>query len=313
MAGIVNGLDGNVTGNPIGIDGYSSSALNGNLLIQNNQFRDTAPFYSIMVADFNGIVSADISLSGVSSNTFTNAAASPGTRDTDILYNLTSHLVTTGSNTVSGVTYSSVIVDSTNSSTVISGTGDSNYISGQQLGDTLNGLAGNDRLSGNSGDDTLSGGSGDDLLEGGSGTDTATFSGNYADYSFSYSGTAGSYLLQVTGPDGTDTLTGIELLQFIGSTTTVRVAGFGAYASIAAALSAASSDSPDGEVILIEPGTYTGQTYSLPGHHPHRIRQQHSSLIQWSFGRYTCMAFRGGRSFFRGGCGNQPHHRFTDS
>jgi len=265
MAGIINGLDGNVTGNPIGIDGYRSSALTGTLLIQNNQFRDTSPFYSIMVADFNGIVSADISLSGVSSNTFTNAAASPGTRDTDILYNLTSRLVTTGSNTVAGVTYASVIVDATNSGSSIDGTSDSNYISGQQLNDTISGLGGNDRLSGNSGNDTLSGGSGDDLLEGGPDTDTATFSGNYSAYSFSYSGTAGNYLLQVTGPDGTDTLTGIEILQFSGSTTTVRVAGFGAYASIAAALSAAASDSPDGEVILIEPGTYTGQTYSLPG------------------------------------------------
>ena len=187
---------------------------------------------------------------------------------------------------------SSVIVDSTNSSTVISGTGDSNYISGQQLGDTINGLAGNDRLSGNSGDDTLSGGSGDDLLEGGSGTDTATFSGNYADYSFSYSGTAGSYLLQVTGPDGTDTLTGIELLQFIGSTTTVRIAGFGAYASIAAALSAASSDSPDGEVILIEPGTYTGQTYSLPGNNM-TLRGLGAGTTRIEYASNTAVSFSG--------------------
>ena len=88
------------------------------------------------------------------------------------------------------------------------------------LGATMNGEAGDDTLNGGIGRDTLNGGDGDDLLigggdndtiNGGAGTDTALFSGNRADYTISLN----SGVTTVTGPDGTDTLTNVERLQFL--------------------------------------------------------------------------------------------------
>ena len=147
----------------------------------------------------------------------------------------------------------------------LTGNSGDNTLTGNAGGDTLAAAAGNDTLLGGDGDDQLSGGTGNDTLNGGVGTDTATFTGQYSDYSFSFSGTPGSYSLIVTGPDGTDTLTNIEQLVFAGTSgTTVRVVGFGGFASISAALTASAADSPDSDVILIEPGTYSGSTYSVP-------------------------------------------------
>jgi hypothetical protein len=84
---------------------------------------------------------------------------------------------------------------------------------------TLNGTTGGDTLAGSSQSDTLNGGSGSDHLNGGAGVDTAVFAGDL-----------GSYLLQdigdrilVSGLDGTDTLTGIEHLQFADGTLDVPV------------------------------------------------------------------------------------------
>jgi Ca2+-binding RTX toxin-like protein len=68
-----------------------------------------------------------------------------------------------------------------------------------------------DLITGTDGSDTLTGGLGNDTLDGGGGTDTAVFAGNFDSYEIdSASGTD----VIVTGPDGTDTLRNIELLQF---------------------------------------------------------------------------------------------------
>ncbi len=66
------------------------------------------------------------------------------------------------------------------------------------------------------GDDTLVGGAGDDELVGGAGNDIAVFSGNFADYAFSLSSDllTVSDLRPVTGNDGTDTVSGVELFRF---------------------------------------------------------------------------------------------------
>jgi len=69
---------------------------------------------------------------------------------------------------------------------------------------------GNDVLSGGSGNDILNGGRGDDTLDGGSGIDTAVFAGNRSAYTVTRLG----QLTTVVGPDGSDTLTGIEFLKF---------------------------------------------------------------------------------------------------
>ena len=107
---------------------------------------------------------------------------------------------------------------------------------GGQLSDTIQGLGGADSLVGNggddsilggAGDDTLVGGAGNDRLDGGEGTDTAIFSGNQIAYTVievpAASGANG--YLQVSGPDGTDRLYGVNALKFADQTTAVVVPG----------------------------------------------------------------------------------------
>ena len=77
---------------------------------------------------------------------------------------------------------------------------------------------GDDTLFGGAGDDTLRGESGDDVLDGGEGQDTAVFSGNEADYSWTVENGVVTIKHLNGGKDGTDTLTGIESLQFADNT-----------------------------------------------------------------------------------------------
>jgi glucose/arabinose dehydrogenase len=80
-------------------------------------------------------------------------------------------------------------------------------------GDILSAAGGNDVLYGGSGNDSFAGGSGDDVLNGGRGRDTAAYSGNRSSYTVTRRGLATT----VDGPDGTDTLASIEMLQFADS------------------------------------------------------------------------------------------------
>ena len=77
-------------------------------------------------------------------------------------------------------------------------------------GQTYTGDGGVDRLTGGDGDDFFIGNGGNDVLKGGGGFDTAIFSGQMTDYSWSV--TSKGY--SITGPDGTDSLQSIERLQF---------------------------------------------------------------------------------------------------
>ncbi len=77
-----------------------------------------------------------------------------------------------------------------------------------------------DSISGSDADDTLEGGAGADTLDGGAGNDTATFAGNFADYTITIE--AGNDDLIVVGPDGTDRLRGIEVLSFADRTFLVQ-------------------------------------------------------------------------------------------
>ena len=76
--------------------------------------------------------------------------------------------------------------------------------------DILAGGAGEDYLDGGAEDDELQGGSGNDTLVGGDGYDTAVFAYAAAEARFSFA----NGVMTVMGPDGTDTLTGIERLWF---------------------------------------------------------------------------------------------------
>jgi hypothetical protein len=77
--------------------------------------------------------------------------------------------------------------------------------------ETLIGSGGNDTLIGGQDDDRLIGGAGNDTLIGGSGSDTAVFSGNWRDYTIT-NPSGDTYVL--VGPDGTDTVSGVESFVF---------------------------------------------------------------------------------------------------
>lgn len=81
--------------------------------------------------------------------------------------------------------------------------------------DIVEGGAGSDSIDGGEGSDTLTGGAGDDVLQGGAGLDTAVYSGSRTDYTIARN--AGDGTVTVTdlrGLEGTDTLAGIERIQF---------------------------------------------------------------------------------------------------
>ena len=104
----------------------------------------------------------------------------------------------------------------------ITGTSKADWIVTGGGNDTINGGGGDDTIDAGAGNDTLQGGSGDDTIDGGTGINRVVFSGNRADYSIStiggsFGGTTTVVDLQPTinGNDGTDTLTGVGLLQFL--------------------------------------------------------------------------------------------------
>jgi hypothetical protein len=120
---------------------------------------------------------------------------------------------------------------------------------GGSVSDALTGSANPDSIVGNAGDDQLSGLTGNDTLNGGAGTDTALFSDNYADYTISFSGAN----ILVSGPDGNDSVTNIEKLQFADKAVVVVGSAMGSsYTTIAQGIAAAS----DGDTVLVAPGTY---------------------------------------------------------
>jgi RTX calcium-binding nonapeptide repeat (4 copies) len=77
--------------------------------------------------------------------------------------------------------------------------------------------SGADTITGNSANNTIRAGLGNDTIDGGHGTDTAIFSGSLSAYTLTDLG-GGS--VRVSGPDGTDTLTSVERLQFDDQTVT---------------------------------------------------------------------------------------------
>jgi Ca2+-binding RTX toxin-like protein len=103
--------------------------------------------------------------------------------------------------------------------------GDDNLIAGDNY-ERLNGGLGNDALIGSGRSDYLSGGDGNDIFTGGAGNDeidggqgianVAVFSGNKADYTSTWKG--GNLSLSITdkvsGRDGTDQLTNVQILRF---------------------------------------------------------------------------------------------------
>ena len=128
-----------------------------------------------------------------------------------------------------------------------------NELTGNAAVNTLGGGGENDRLTGNGGDDTI---------DGGEGFDTAVFSGPRSAYQITQNGST----LIVIGPDGTDTLTSIELLRFsdlIISPTppTVTSNGGGDAATIVVQENSAAVTT----VVATDPDPETTLTYSISG------------------------------------------------
>jgi Ca2+-binding RTX toxin-like protein len=86
-------------------------------------------------------------------------------------------------------------------------------IGGQDGDDFIDGGSGADTLFGDAGRDHMVGGQGDDRIDGGAGFDTAVFTGLRSGYTV----VTGEGFVTVIGPDGTDTLWGVERLEFADS------------------------------------------------------------------------------------------------
>jgi Ca2+-binding RTX toxin-like protein len=98
--------------------------------------------------------------------------------------------------------------------------------------DSLPGGSGDDLLQGLGGNDTLTGGAGNDTLEGGSGTDTARFSGVMADYRIDSTAEGLVTVADLNsgdGNDGTDRLSGVDVLEFADRTLTLGMSGSHAF------------------------------------------------------------------------------------
>jgi Ca2+-binding RTX toxin-like protein len=93
------------------------------------------------------------------------------------------------------------------------GGGGSDTITGAGGADLLSGGDGRDFLNGEDGNDRLEGGLGNDQLIGGSGVDTAYYLGDYSRYTITTNGLT-TTVTDSDLIDGTDTLTGVEFLQF---------------------------------------------------------------------------------------------------
>jgi len=77
--------------------------------------------------------------------------------------------------------------------------------------DFLNGTEEDDHLVGFAGDDSFFGVGGNDMIDGGDGLDTALFSGSLEEFTVN---TLLSGDIEVIGPDGEDTLSGVEIISF---------------------------------------------------------------------------------------------------
>jgi len=95
---------------------------------------------------------------------------------------------------------------------------------GNEEANLLLGLGGADTLSGAGGNDTLIGGQGDDNLNGGEGQDSAEFSGERNSYIITRGADENQLVIkdQRQFQDGTDVLTGIELLTFKDQTLSIE-------------------------------------------------------------------------------------------
>ncbi|MCC6717883.1 MAG: hypothetical protein IT555_08365 [Acetobacteraceae bacterium] len=110
--------------------------------------------------------------------------------------------------------------------TLALGEGGADNVVGSPFGDTLDGNSGNNVLLGADGDDMLRGLGGNDLIDGGTGYNTAVFTGIRGASELRFEEpTPGTFNVVVVGPDGVDTTTNVQALQFSDRTTQVLGVG----------------------------------------------------------------------------------------
>lgn len=110
----------------------------------------------------------------------------------------------------------------------LDGAGGKDKINGGKGNDMIAGGAGNDDLKGGDGNDNLYGGAGNDKIDGGKGDDTAYYSGNRSDYTFSFKKNGDGTITdnRANSPDGTDSLKNVEHLHFADGTYDVDTGNF---------------------------------------------------------------------------------------
>ncbi|MFN9594709.1 MAG: beta strand repeat-containing protein, partial [Pirellulaceae bacterium] len=151
-----------------------------------------------------------------------------------------------------GVTgFTGLVLDTGVLSGTLSGDGAAN-LTGNASNNTLIGNEGNNKITGLDGDDVLTGSGGSNTLDGGTGIDTATFSGSYADYSISFSG-SDVVVTRLTGGTSVDTVTSVEKLQFSDKNVLLVNRAGSSYSTISAAVAVAAAN----DIVMVGAGNYT--------------------------------------------------------
>lgn len=186
--------------------------------------------YSGSVHEYADSISVTLSRSGadlglastVFLSTEDGAAVSSGV-DKDFNAVLNREIIFAPGQTSVTVTLNSIVINDTrqevNENFHIRLSGPTNASLGFSTGDItiidndITGTSWADILSGSIGNDSFSGGASNDVIDGGAGLDTAIYSGNRANFTIATSGT--DYIVtDITGVNGTDTLTNVERLIF---------------------------------------------------------------------------------------------------
>lgn len=244
---------------------YASSpaSYEGELIIRNGTIDGTSTGVRVGEVGIEGLSGIDVEIDNV---TVSNYATGDGFGAFENLTDKTLTIKNSGNE-----------IDTTDASrnVHIVGSAADDALEGGRGDDTLVGDSGDDVLAGGDGDDTLIGGAGNDVLSGGAGNDVAVYSGNQSDYKVTYDSASGTYTvtdLRAGAPDGIDTLTDIEIVQFADgavdivsarepTTFVVDAGGQSDFTSIEAALEVARS----GDIIQVNAGTYSAFTVDKEG------------------------------------------------
>ena len=237
---------------------FSIATTEDGLALSNNSFRNVGDEYNFrnLAEDVffdAGLVGGSVTPVGTANDVVVILGGSgndtlTGTSGADYIdaNNRPGNLTVADTDTLNGGGGNDVLLGRFGNDTLNGGTGD-DLLDGGDGNDTLDGGADSDTLQGGAGDDELTGGAGDDSIDGGSGSDTAIVGSGAV-----YGATATGWT--VTSSEGTDTLTGVEFVES-GSGAKTLLVGFGGFATIQAAVDAAS----DGDTILVAAGTYVEQ------------------------------------------------------